>query len=491
MSAVLSRALFSRVSRSQVLLNATRSQLRLQLRAYASYPEHTIIGMPALSPTMTQGNLAVWSKKEGDQLSVGDVIAEVETDKAQMDFEFQDDGYLAKILVPEGTKDVPVNRPIAVYVEDEADVAAFKDFKIEDSSKPAEAPVAAAAEETASSEQTKSESVKTEQPKKTATSQDVDSTPRTRIFASPLAKMMALEQGIALKNVTGTGPHGRIVKADIEKYLKEKPSEDATSTATAAKTPKAQAKVAASAAATTTSTLASGSYEDIEVTQMRNIIANRLLESTQSIPSYIVSSNISVTKLMKLRQSLNVSGNGKYKLSINDILMKAISVAAKRVPEANSHWLGSQGVIRKYNNVDISVAVATPTGLITPIVKNTETKGLVSISAEVKELAKRAKINKLLPEEFQGGTICISNMGMNPAVSMFTSIINPPQSTILAVGTIQRIAVEDAGADNGFTFDDQMTITGTFDHRTIDGARAGDFMKELKTVIENPLELLL
>lgn len=483
MSAVLSRVFFSRVSRSQTLVNATRAQLKLQLRGYASYPEHTVIGMPALSPTMTQGNLAVWSKKEGDQLSVGEVIAEVETDKAQMDFEFQDDGYLAKILVPEGTKDIPVNKPIAVYVEEEADVAAFKDFKIEDAAKPADKTTPAAAAEKVAPEPTKTENVKSEQTKKSS-SQGVDSTSRTRIFASPLAKMMALEQGIALKNVPGTGPHGRIVKADIEKYVKEKPVETG-----ATETIKAPKTAATTQAQATTST--SGSYEDIEVTQMRNIIADRLLESTQSIPSYIVSSNISVSKLMKLRQSLNASGDGKYRLSINDILMKAISVAAKRVPEANSHWLGSQGVIRKYNNVDISVAVSTPTGLITPIVKNTDTKGLVSISAEVKELAKRAKINKLLPEEFQGGTICISNMGMNSAVSMFTSIINPPQSTILAVGTIQRVAVEDAGAENGFMFDDQMTITGTFDHRTIDGARAGDFMKELKSIIENPLELLL
>lgn len=498
MSAVLSRAGLARVSRSRVLLNATRTQLTLHLRGYASYPEHTIIGMPALSPTMTQGNLAVWSKKEGDQLNVGDVIAEIETDKAQMDFEFQDDGYLAKILVPEGTKDVPVNKPIAVYVEDEADVAAFKDFKLDDSAKPAETE-----KETPKAEPVKEEPVRAEKKpttkesdeSKIAKTSDSDSATRTRIFASPLAKTMALEQGIALKNVEGTGPHGRIVKADIEKYLKEKPSESTSTTtvagaADAGKTTRAKTTATSSQTGSTVAT-PTASYEDIEVTQMRRIIADRLLESRQSIPSYIVSSNISVTKLAKLRQSLNATANGKYKISINDILMKAITVAAKRVPEANSHWLGDQGVIRKYNNVDISVAVATPTGLITPIVKNTEAKGLVAISTEVKELAKRAKINKLLPEEFQGGTICISNMGMNPAVSMFTSIINPPQSTILAVGTIQRVAVEDAGAENGFIFDEQITITGTFDHRTIDGARAGDFMKELKAVIENPLQLLL
>lgn len=495
MSSVLSRSLLSRVSRSQVLLNSARSQLNLQLRCYASYPEHSIITMPALSPTMAHGNLAAWVKKEGDQLNVGDVIAEVETDKAQMDFEFQDEGYLAKILVSEGTKDVPVNKPIAVFVEDEADVAAFKDFKLEDATTQSAASTVGTKDSSTNNEPIKNET--TTAPTTNATSDITksvstasDSTSTTsRIFASPLAKTMALEEGIALKNVVGTGPHSRIVKADIVKYLEEKAAAEASVPGISVKPQKTIASVASAASSSTTSV--SNTYEDIEITQMRRIIADRLLESTQSIPSYIVSSNISVTKLLKLRESLNSSANGKYKLSINDILMKSISVAVKRVPEANSQWLGDQGIIRIYKNVDISVAVATPTGLITPIVKNAESKGLATISAEVKDLAKRAKINKLLPQEFQGGTICISNMGMNPAVSMFTSIINPPQSTILAIGTVQRVAVEDAGAEQGFTFDNQITITGTFDHRTIDGARAGDFMKELKAVIENPLELLL
>lgn len=421
--------------------------------------------MPALSPTMTQGNLAVWTKKEGDKLSPGEVIAEVETDKAQMDFEFQEEGYLAKILVPEGTKDIPVNKPIAVYVEDEADVPAFKDFKVEDKSKPVSEPVKEKKDETPS----KTSSTE----KKPASSSSKSAAPSGRIFASPLAKTIALERGISLKSVTGTGPNGRITKSDVEAYLEKAPT--ATS----------------SAAAGTVAPSATASYEDVEITTMRGIIGKRLLESTQSIPSYIVSSEISVSKLLKLRKSLNATSNDKYKLSINDILIKAITVAARKVPDANAYWLEEEGVIRKFKNVDVSVAVATPTGLLTPIVKNAESKGLVSISTEVKELVSRAKINKLTPEEFQGGTICISNMGMNDAVSLFTSIINPPQSTILAVGTVKRVAVEDAGAENGISFEDKINITGTFDHRTIDGAKGGEFMKELKSVIENPLHLLL
>lgn len=447
-----------------------------QLRLYASYPSHTVIGMPALSPTMSQGNIAVWSKKEGDALAPGDVLAEIETDKAQMDFEFQDEGYLAKILVPEGTKDVPVNKPIAVYVEDADDVAAFKDFTIEDAGGSSQAAAAPAAEEKAKTEEVKAE-VKSEPKsgsKAKTTAAPVSS--GDRIIASPLAKVIALEKGISLKGIKGTGPRGRITKDDVEKYLESAP-----------KKPSAGSAVASAPSGS----LGGASYEDIEITNMRGIIGKRLLESTQGTPSYIVSSDISVSKLLKLRKSLNATAKDQYKLSINDILIKAVVVAAKKVPDANSYWLENEGVIRRFKNVDVSVAVATPTGLLTPIVKNAEAKGLVEISKEVKELAKRAKINKLTPEEFQGGTICISNLGMNHAVSMFTSIINPPQSTILAIGTTKRVAVEDAGAENGIAFDDQITITGTFDHRTIDGAKGGDFMRELKTVIEDPLQLLL
>ncbi|CAI4050087.1 hypothetical protein SKDZ_14G2510 [Saccharomyces kudriavzevii ZP591] len=468
-----------RISRSSVL---TRS-LRLQLRCYASYPEHTIIGMPALSPTMTQGNLAVWSKKEGDQLAPGEVIAEIETDKAQMDFEFQEDGYLAKILVPEGTKDIPVNKPIAVYVEDKNDVPAFKDFKLEDSGSDTKANTKAqpAEPQAEKKQEAPSEGSKTSIPEAKKTS---DTAPQGRIFASPLAKTIALENNISLKDVQGTGPRGRIIKADIDSYLENSSKQPSVTSG-------GPAAASGAGASSTPSPSSTASYEDVPISTMRSIIGERLLQSTQGIPSYIVSSKISVSKLLKLRQSLNATANDKYKLSINDLLVKAITVAAKRVPDANAYWLPNENVIRKFKNVDVSVAVATPTGLLTPIVKNCEAKGLLQISHEIKELVKRARINKLAPEEFQGGTICISNMGMNNAVNMFTSIINPPQSTILAIATVERVAVEDAAAENGFSFDNQVTITGTFDHRTIDGAKGAEFMKELKTVIENPLEMLL
>lgn len=232
-------------------------------------------------------------------------------------------------------------------------------------------------------------------------------------------------------------------------------------------------------------------YEDIPLSGMRKTIANRLQQSVRENPHFFVSSSISVSKLMKLRQALNSSGEGQYKLSVNDFLIKAIAAAAKKVPAANSSW--QEGAIRQYNTVDVSVAVATPTGLITPIVKTAEGKGLEAISATVKDLAKRARDNKLKPEEYQGGTISISNMGMNPAVDSFTAIINPPQATILAIGSPKKVAIpaESEDGTTGVAWDDQINITGSFDHKVVDGAVGAEFMRELKKVIENPLELLL
>lgn len=224
---------------------------------------------------------------------------------------------------------------------------------------------------------------------------------------------------------------------------------------------------------------------------MRKTIANRLKESTQENPHYFVSATLSVTKLLKLRQALNSSADGKYKLSVNDFLIKAMAVASKKVPTVNSSW--RDGYIRKFNSVDVSVAVATPAGLITPIIKAVETKGLETISAQVKELAKRARDNKLKPDEYQGGTISISNMGMNPAVERFTAVINPPQAAILAVGSTKKVAVpvENEDGTTGIDWDDQIVVTGSFDHKVVDGAVGAEWVRELKKVVENPLELLL
>lgn len=443
-------------------------------RFYSSkFPAHTVIKMPALSPTMTQGNIASWAKSVGDELSPGEAIAEIETDKAAMDFEFQEEGFLAKILVDAGAQDIPVGKPIAVYVEDSEDVAAFESFSAADAGSDSAAPAAAApasSESAPKAEESKSEPKAEESPKGDSFKSSA-SPPAGRIFASPLAKTIALEKGISLKNIKGSGPKGRIVAKDLEGY----------------KAPEA----AAPASTTTSSSAAAATFEDIPITGMRKTIASRLLQSTQQAPAYIVQSHINVSKLLKLRQSLNATAEDRYKLSVNDLLVKAIALASLRVPEANSAWLGEQGVIRQYNVVDVSVAVATPTGLITPIVKNAHSKGLMSISAEIKDLGKRAKAGKLAPEEYQGGTICISNLGMNPAVNAFTSIINPPQSAIVAIGTLEKKAVPSSVNEQGFVFEDFITCTATFDHRTIDGAKGGEWIRELKKVVENPLEFLL
>lgn len=463
-AAVAFRAVGAASSKSY--LASSFSMLMARLYSSGKFPPHTVIQMPALSPTMTQGNIAAWSKSEGDELTPGEPIAEIETDKATMDFEFQEEGYLAKILLDAGASDVPVGKPIAVYVEEKDDVAAFKDFTAADAGEAGAAP-AAPKEEAKEEEKPKA----TEEPKKEAKKETSapSKAPAGRIFASPLAKTIALDRGIALKNIKGSGPNGRIVAADVEKY---------------------EAPAAAPAAAAAPAS-AEATYEDIPITGMRKTIASRLLQSTQQSPSYIVQSQINVTKLLKLRQSLNATADSRYKLSVNDLLVKAIALASLRVPEANSAWIGDQGIIRQYNVVDVSVAVATPTGLITPIVKNAHSKGLATISREIKDLGKRAKENKLSPEEYQGGTICISNLGMNPAVTAFTSIINPPQSTIVAIGTTDKKAVPSSVNEQGFVFEDVITITGTFDHRTIDGAKGGEWILELKKIIENPLEFLL
>lgn len=282
--------------------------------------------------------------------------------------------------------------------------------------------------------------------------------------ASPAAKRLAVEKGIKLAGLKGSGPGGKITEDDVNK---------------------ASASPAAGAAP------AGAAFEDIPLSGMRKVIASRLQQSFRENPHFFVSSNISVSKLMKLRQALNSSADGKYKLSVNDFLIKAIAAAAKKVPAVNSSW--QEGAIRQYNTVDVSVAVATPTGLITPIVKTACGKGLETISNSVKDLAKRARDGKLKPEEYQGGTISISNMGMNPAVDSFTAIVNPPQSTILAIGAPKKVAIPAENADGtaGVAWDEQITITSSFDHKVVDGAVGAEFMRELKKVLENPLELLL
>ena len=372
-------------------------------------------------------------------------------------------------------------------VEEGADVTPFEAFTLEDAGgekappKQEEAGGGAEASEPADSgsKTAPPSAQKSPQPSKeqSPTSQESDSTNArlepsiNRESVSPAVKKAALDKGVPLSSLKGTGPGGRVTLSDVDKY---KP---------------AAASSAAPGAPTAT-------YEDEAPTSMRRTIAARLTESFNQNPHYFVASSVSVSKLMKLRAALNASAQGEYKLSVNDFLIKAVAIAARKVPAVNSSWRdqGKDTVVRKHNTVDVSVAVATPVGLMTPIVKNVNGLGLQSISTSVKELGGRAREGKLKPEEYQGGTITISNMGMNPAVERFTAVINPPQATILAVGTTKKVPipaeVED-GEAKGVEWDDQIVITGSFDHKVVDGAVGGEFMRELKKVVENPLELLL
>lgn len=280
--------------------------------------------------------------------------------------------------------------------------------------------------------------------------------------ASSAATRLARDKGVSLDGVKGSGKGGKITEEDVKKLV--------------------SSPAVASPSAT---------FEDIPISGMRKTIASRLQESVQNNPHFYVSSSISVSKLLKLRQALNSSAEGKYKLSVNDFLIKAMAAACKKVPAVNSSW--RDGNIRQFNTVDVSVAVSTPSGLITPIVTGVDGRGLESISAKVKELATKARANKLKPEEYQGGTISISNMGMNKAVDHFTAVINPPQAAILAVGTTQKVAVPVEGEDGttGVEWDEQITVTGSFDHKVVDGAVGAEWMRELKKIVENPLDLLL
>jgi pyruvate dehydrogenase E2 component (dihydrolipoamide acetyltransferase) len=365
-------------------------------------------------------------------------------------------------------------------VEDAADVEAFADFSIEDAGGNKNAPkedkeagqeAANATEKPDSGSGTAPPSAESKVQQPESTGERIQTALERGPSIAPAAQKLALEKGIAIGSIKGSGPGGRITKQDVEK-------------AKSAPTP------AAAAAGAPTAT-----YEDIPATSMRKTIAARLTESMNQNPHYFVASSISVSKLLKLRQALNASADGKYKLSVNDLLIKAVAAAARKVPAANSSWRTIDGevVVRQHNVVDVSVAVATPVGLMTPIVKNAHASGLESISAQIKELGKRARDGKLKPDEYQGGTITISNMGMNDAIDRFTAVINPPQACIVAIGAVKKVAVpkENEDGSDGVAWDEQMVITGSFDHKVVDGAVAGEYMRELKKVIENPLELML
>lgn len=422
------------------------------------------ITMPALSPTMETGTLAKWLVKEGDKVSPGDVIAEIETDKATMEVEAIDEGVVAKIVVTAGTEDVPVGQLIAVLAEEGEAVAAPKVEKAE----PKETPAVARAPKAEEKPAPATEPVKAEAPKPAAPAPTTTDS-GDRLKASPLARRIAEAKGIDLGAVQGSGPGGRVVKADL----------DVGKPAAAAPAAKAAAPAAPAAFETEIP------HEAIKLSNMRRTIARRLTEAKQTIPHIYLTVDIELDALLKLRGELNAALEARgVKLSVNDLLIKALATALIEVPECNVSISGDQ--LFKYSRADISVAVSIPNGLITPIIASANGKSLSAIATEMKELAGRAKEGKLQPHEYQGGTASISNMGMY-GIKQFEAVINPPQGMIMAIG---------AGEKRPFIVNDALAIatvmsaTGSFDHRAIDGADGARLMQAFKRLVENPLTLL-
>ena len=422
------------------------------------------ITMPALSPTMTEGNLAKWLKAEGDSVTAGDIIAEIETDKATMEVEAVDEGVLAKILINEGTEGVAVNSVIALLLEEGEEDSALDGYQTPAPPTPA-APAAAAAPAPAP----RPEPVAVPPAPTVTVAEGADG---ARVKASPLARRMAQQAGLDLANVNGSGPQGRVVKADIEAALGKAP---------------AAASIPAAAPAAPTS---GGALAPTEIphTNMRKVIARRLTEAKQQIPHFYLSLDCEVDKLLAMRKELNEKAANEdlgYKISVNDFVIRAAALALRKVPDANVSW--TDEVLLKHNVVDVSIAVSIEGGLITPIIRNTDQKGLATISNEMKELAGRAREGKLLPEEYQGGTFSISNLGMF-GIREFAAVINPPQGAILAVGRSEERPVVRDGALAVATI---MTVTLSVDHRAVDGALGAQYLAAFRGLIEDPLTMLL
>lgn len=409
--------------------------------------------MPALSPTMskTGGKIVKWCKKEQDKVEIGDVIAEIETDKAIMEFESVDEGVLAKILVSEGTSGVPVNQLIALMLEEGEDKSALDlasaiNTKVE---KEVEADFSVSSNPSISSSSLMSSQCVTLGSKKE------DRATENRIKVSPLAKKIAQSEGVDIKRLKGTGPYGRIIKADVLEFLDQTKSYERFEENTT-----------------------------VEVSNMRQVIAQRLVESKQNIPHFYLTVDCHVDKLISLKNEVN-SVDENNKVTINDLIIKAVAFSMKKFPDINSSWIDTK--IVKYSNIDISIAVALEDGLITPIVKNADEKSVLSISKEVKDLVNRARSGKLRPEEFQGGGFTISNLGMF-GIKTFSAIINPPQSCIMAVGASKKQPVV---ISEKIEIAEVMTVTLSVDHRAVDGALGAKFLNAFKYYIENPTVMLL
>ena len=439
---------------------------------YSDYPDHFKIALPALSPTMEMGTIVSWAKKEGDELNDGDLLCEIETDKATMGFDVPEEGYLAKICLEAGSKDIPIGKLLCIIVSSKEDVEKFKDFKDDGSVAKVEAAESSAKEAPPPTPTTSSAPAASPPPPQPSTTMAPPRAAGPKPFASPAAKKLALERGVDLAQIKqGTGMDGMITSNDVESF-----------------TPSAGA-VAPSPGISTASRPVGGmpapmgQFSDAELSNMRKTIAKRLQASKLEIPHYYLTVECEMDAVMKLRADINKQYEKEgVRLSVNDFIVKATALACRRVPQCNSAWMDS--AIREFHSCDVCVAVDTGAGLITPIVTSAEARGLADISETVKELAGRAKEGKLQPHEFQGGTITVSNLGMF-GIEHFTAIINPPQSCILAVGgTVKKTS--SSGEVKSF-----MKVTLSCDHRVVDGAVGATWLQHFKKFIEQPTSMLL
>jgi pyruvate dehydrogenase E2 component (dihydrolipoamide acetyltransferase) len=443
--------------------------------------------MPALSPTMEKGNLAKWLKKEGDKVKSGDVIAEIETDKATMEVEAVDEGTIAKILVPEGTQDVPVNDIIAVLAGEGEDVkAAGAAPAPKAAAAPAAQPAPAAAPAAAAPAPKAAAAAPAPAPQAAAPAAQANG--HARVFSSPLARRLAKEAGIEIGRINGSGPHGRIVARDVA----DAKSGNGLKAPAAAPSPGGAPAIApAMTDQQILSLFEPGSYQTVPHDGMRRTIAQRLTAATQSVPTFYLTIDCDIGRLLDAREQINAAApkdkdkKPLYKLSVNDFVIKALAVALQQVPNCNVSW--TEAGMLKHKHSDVGVAVAMPGGLITPIIRNAETKSLSTISNEMKDLAARARTRKLKPQEYQGGTSSVSNLGMF-GISHFTAVINPPQSTILAVGASEQRAVVRNGKIEAAHI---MSVTMSCDHRAIDGALGAELIGAFRRLIENPVMMMV
>jgi pyruvate dehydrogenase E2 component (dihydrolipoamide acetyltransferase) len=440
--------------------------------------------MPALSPTMEKGNLAKWLKKEGDAVKAGDILAEIETDKATMEYEAIDEGVIARILVPEGAADVAVNAPIAVLATEGEDVKSVASGSGAAPAKPAAASTPAAPFAPAATPAAAPQPAVAPRP-----AVNGHAGPADRIFASPLARRLAQTAGIAIGSVPGSGPHGRVIARDVEAAksgavaLKAPPAPAAQPVAGALAQPMADDKIRA--------LFEPGSYEVVPHDNMRKIIAQRLVMAKQTIPHFYLTVACTLDKLLSAREDVNGTapkgpdGKPAWKLSVNDFVIKALALALIKVPDANVTW--TETGMLKHRHADVGVAVAIPGGLMTPVIRKAETKSLGTISAEMKDFAARARTRRLKPEEYQGGSTAISNLGMY-GIEEFSAVINPPHATILAVGAGIEQAVVRHGQVAVATV---MKVTLSTDHRAVDGALGAQLLDAFKTFIESPTAMLV